>query len=367
MRGDSLSTLLDDLTPPDGPRDAAGDGGADGDAGWRRAVEAVASRPLPSDLLAPGWHPVLDVIRDAAVRRVDVPLAEAAIASAVAGVAGLEVTPRAVAAHGRVALTRHGSGWSVDAELPRVPWGRVAEQVVVVGDSGAVLRLPVAAATLHRGANLAGEPRDTLAFSRHPVGPDDLSDAGALPADVVVRLGALARAVAIAGALETLSDLVIDHAGQRRQFGRPLDRFQAVQAHLVSIASETASAGMAAAVGRRALPPSAATSGADAHDARSRVAVAVAKTRTAAAATSAARSAHQVLGAIGTTELHPLGDVTRRLWSWRDEHGTQAFWQRTLGTMVTAAGGVGLWDLVTDQSEQAEPSQPSEPSRADSS
>jgi acyl-CoA dehydrogenase len=156
-----------------------------------------------------------------------------------------------------------------------------------------------------------------------------------LPADPVTALGALVRATAIAGALETVSSLVTAHAGTREQFGRPLDRFQAVQAHLVTVASETASAGMAAEFGRRGL------------DGDLDFAVAVAKTRAAVAATAAARAAHQVLGAVGTTELHALGHHTRRLWSWRDEHGSQVWWQRKVGNQVATAGGTGLWELMT--------------------
>ena len=38
------------------------------------------------------------------------------------------------------------------------------------------------------------------------------------------------------------------------------------------------------------------------------------------------RLAHQLHGAIGYTDEHRLQYSTRRLWSWRDEYGTDAEW-----------------------------------------
>ncbi|MCW2721746.1 MAG: putative acyl-CoA dehydrogenase, partial [Pseudonocardia sp.] len=62
-----------------------------------------------------------------------------------------------------------------------------------------------------------------------------------------------------------------------------------------------------------------------------------------------ATAAHQVHGAMGITREHVLHTVTRRLWSWRDEGGTQREHEQRLGELVLAADGsdVELWAVVT--------------------
>jgi acyl-CoA dehydrogenase len=72
-------------------------------------------------------------------------------------------------------------------------------------------------------------------------------------------------------------------------------------------------------------------------------AVAVAKARTGEAAGKVAEIAHQVHGAMGFTHEHPLHFATRRLWSWRDEFGSDAYWQERIGRLVCEAGGAALW------------------------
>ena len=53
-----------------------------------------------------------------------------------------------------------------------------------------------------------------------------------MPADVVtefLRRGALARALAMAGTMERVLALVVEHTSARTQFGRAVGKFQAVQ------------------------------------------------------------------------------------------------------------------------------------------
>ena len=49
---------------------------------------------------------------------------------------------------------------------------------------------------------------------------------------------------------------------------------------------------------------------------------------------------------MGFTQEHPLHHATRRLWSWRDEFGSDACWQRRLGEAACAAGGEALWPTL---------------------
>ena len=62
--------------------------------------------------------------------------------------------------------------------------------------------------------------------------------------------------------------------------------------------------------------------------------VAAAKAAASEAATIAARASHQAHGAIGMTKEYELGQLSRRLWSWRDEFGSERYWSR---------GSAGSW------------------------
>jgi acyl-CoA dehydrogenase len=75
--------------------------------------------------------------------------------------------------------------------------------------------------------------------------------------------------------------------------------------------------------------------------------VAVAKVCAGEAATLATSVAHQVHGAIGFTHEHTLHFATRRLWSWRDEFGSDAQWAEVLGQAAIAAGSSGFWKGLT--------------------
>jgi acyl-CoA dehydrogenase len=128
----------------------------------------------------------------------------------------------------------------------------------------------------------------------------------------------------------------VQYAGERVQFGRPIGRFQAVQQNLAVLAGQAAAATAAAEAAIEA-----AAQGLDA------LAIAAAKIRAGEAAGIGAAIAHQVHGAIGFTQEHSLHHATRRLWSWRDEFGSEAFWSRKLGATVAAAGADRLWQSIT--------------------
>ncbi|MBX6377451.1 MAG: hypothetical protein IRY95_02790 [Clostridia bacterium] len=197
------------------------------------------------------------------------------------------------------------------------------------------------------GRNLAGEPRDEVSLDGVRVAGDAVRVA---PADVDERrlylLGALARSALMAGALERVLELSVGYAGERVQFARPIGRFQAVQQQLAVLAGEVAAAGVAAEAAAAAVE---AAMGAEAGDAwrAAADAVAAAKVRTGEAAGVAAAIAHQVHGTIGFTHEHVLHHVTRRLWSWRDEFGTESLWADRLGAAVAARGADALWPFIT--------------------
>ena len=155
---------------------------------------------------------------------------------------------------------------------------------------------------------------------------------------LVQRFGALFRAAQMAGAMEAALELSTRYANDRIQFGRPIARFQVIQQQLALLAEQTAAASVAvesAAIAVAADRP------------LSALAVAAAKIRAGEAAGKVAEIAHQVHGAIGFTHEHSLHRLTRRLWTWRDEFGTESYWSRELGKTVMTAGAEALWPAIT--------------------
>jgi acyl-CoA dehydrogenase len=224
-------------------------------------------------------------------------------------------------------------GFDVSGTVGRVPWARLAARVALALD-GAVYLVELEDAEIRPRFNLAGEERDTVVF--------DCTQARAardLDPDSLLVHGALVRVVMMAGALERVSALALDHARERVQFGRPIGRFQAVQAHLVTIAQQAALVGVAADAAIERQRP---------------FEIAAAKVLAGRAAVAAGRAAHQVLGARGVTLEHPLSLETRRLWSWRSEYGGERYWSKRLGTAAIHAGADRLYPAITAGSEVLE-------------
>jgi acyl-CoA dehydrogenase len=231
---------------------------------------------------------------------------------------------------GRASVAPTGSLRLEDGRLSgtavRVPWGHAVERIVAVVGCQAVVVPVAAAARVERRTNVAGEPRDTLLFDRAE--PEE-----ARPAACDLReRGALTRAALMAGALVAMARLTVAYAAERRQFGRPIAAFQAVQQHLVGIAEEASLVG-AAAEGAALVPGS--------------FEIAAAKALASRAALTATRAAHQVHGAIGMTQEYRLHHLSRRLWAWRDEYGDEQHWAARLGSAVAAAHAEDLYPAIT--------------------
>ena len=74
--------------------------------------------------------------------------------------------------------------------------------------------------------------------------------------------------------------------------------------------------------------------------------IAAAKVRAGDAAGQVAALAHQVHGAIGVTEEYHLHHLTRRLWAWRDEFGSERLHAVALGEALAAAGPERIWAWI---------------------
>ncbi|HEX5225752.1 MAG TPA: acyl-CoA dehydrogenase family protein [Solirubrobacteraceae bacterium] len=262
----------------------------------------------------------LAVLTVAGEHAAPVPLAEAALAGWLVGetVAG----PVSVAPGGGLRI----EGDSVSGLARRVPWGHAVERIVAVVEGQAVVLSVASAVRVERHANLAGEPRDTLVFEAAQ--PEEVRAAAC---DLRER-GALTRVALMAGALAAMARLTVAYAGERRQFGRPIARFQAVQQHLVCVAQEAALVG-AAAEGVARAP--------------GLFEIAAAKVLAARAALAASRAAHQVHGAMGMTQEYRLHHFSRRLWAWREEYGDEQHWAARLGEALAVAGAENLYPAIT--------------------
>jgi acyl-CoA dehydrogenase len=318
---------------------------------WR-ALEDTGFTLISVPELAGGTGGSLDqaavVLAAAGEHAANVPLGETALLGGwLLAEAGLPVPPGpliAVRAPDTVRLARTPGGWSVSGRLPRVGWGRVARRVgmlVVADGREVVVSLHAADVTVTPGRNLAGEPRDDLVLDA-AVGSGDVMPVPDGTGETLRRRAALVRVVLLAGAMERALGLTVRYAGERQQFGRPVGNFQAIQLQVAELAAEVAAtrSGVDAAVRRCADDGFA--------DPRSWFALAAAKVQAARGAGVAARIAHQVHGAIGFTDEHPLRLATTRLWAWRDEAGSQAQWAADLGGHVLAGAGDSLWNILTE-------------------
>ncbi|MEI4279171.1 acyl-CoA dehydrogenase family protein [Klenkia terrae] len=260
-----------------------------------------------------------------------VPVAEQLLVAAPAVLAaGLELPPVDQPLSVSVAGAVRVEDGRLTGTATDVAWAGVVHWLAVVaaGPDGDVLALvDVSGLEATHAANLAGEPRGSYVLDGVP------AQVGPLPADLRARY-ALARAVQLSAAAETVLAWTVQYAGERVQFGRPLAKFQGIQMQLAQMAGEVTAvtALVDAAVQRldRGEPVE--------------LAAAAAKVRAGAAVDVVARQAHQVHGAIGFTQEHRLHHLTKRMWSWRDEAGNELTWARVLGAAVA---GEDPWPVLT--------------------
>ena len=326
-----LADHLGETRPDDGAWDAAL---------WRTVEGAGLPLLLLSEgsgraRLAPGdaWGVLAALGRFAA----PAPIPETLLAGRVLADHGLAAAegPATVALGGDLTAAKTGTGWqlagSVDA--PAASHARLCVAVAQAAGRHLVCRIALDGLTVEPARTVGGDPVGRIALD----GVTLPADAGAETndGDALLRQGAILRAVQMAGALSSVLDLCVGYTQERVQFGRPLAKFQAIQQQLAELAAE---AGLATAAARTALD--------SLDDPYALFEVAAAKSQAGEAATRAAAIAHQVHGAIGFTQEYELQHLTRRLWAWREEFGSEAFWQRRLGELVAGQGADALWPQI---------------------
>jgi acyl-CoA dehydrogenase len=321
------------------------------DAGplWNEVEElglTLASVPEASGGQGGSLVDALTVLRAAGRHAVPLPLAETAMLGGwlLAG-AGMPVLtgPSTVAPVRRkdeLRLAQNANGARLNGRARNVPWARDAARIVAIArdEDDRLFAAIVEPASLDIVArrNLAGEPRERVDFRDVQVEAGSFARLPLDPEELFLR-GALARAVMMLGALETARDLAVAHARDRTQFGRPLAAFQAVQHMLAQIARDVAVTRSVVELAVSAAAESV-TGG--------WLEIASAKVVAGRAARTVSAHAHQVHGAIGITKEYSLSALTRRLWSWREEFGTESEWSQRIGQEAWLSPE-GVWGLIT--------------------
>jgi 3-oxocholest-4-en-26-oyl-CoA dehydrogenase beta subunit len=193
-----------------------------------------------------------------------------------------------------------------------VPDAHVATDVIVLGrgpggPTALVLPMDRAGIEAHALESMTGDKLFELAFTGVETRSDDLlggpGDGGELMASAF-RLGALARSAEMVGAAQRVLELCLEHARVRVQGGRPIGSYQAVQHACADLFRDVESARWLTWEAAWRLETGQPDAGA---------AVAAAKAYGAEAALRVARRGHQVMGAIGYCEEHPLHLFHKRI------------------------------------------------------
>lgn len=273
-------------------------------------------------------------VTEFAARGAHFPLAEAATARwALQG----DLQRRDVAA--TVAVAQPGGevhGGRVTAVARRVGGLREADAVVLVvagRASPVVVDARTVGVLIHPATDLAGVPADELCLAEVPA-----TDVG-VDADLLGARLATLRAAAMVGAARGAYELTRAHLRARHQFGRPLVDIPVVGTSLASMRVEVLQA-------RTALD--AALAGVESGDpALAAATAATARIVAAGTAGLVAERAHQLHGAIGTTQEYALHRLTTLLWTLRDADVPQPHWAARLGEAAVESGEERVWDLLT--------------------
>ena len=325
------------------------------DGGWKAPLwQALteAGLPLswvPEDCAGSGASMAegFAVLGSAGRFAVSIPLAETMLAGwllARAGIASPPDTMTVAPASPRDRITLNADG-TLSGHARGVPFAREAKHIAVLAsgaDGLAIARVGATACRIEAGRNLADDGNDTVIFN-------DAKPVALRPAPhgftqtSLMLMGAVARSLQIAGALESLLDISVRYSNERVAFEKKISKFQAVQHNLAKLAGEAAAALAAASSAADAISSSTTFDDAVFLEAAS------AKIRCAEAAEKGAAIAHQVHGAIGFTLEHVLHRYSLRALAWRDDFGHDSYWAVELGKLIAERGAAELWPLVASR------------------
>lgn len=265
------------------------------------------------------------------------PIAELLLAGRLAPLFGGEETAASVSARGNLVLSVEGEQARLSGGMIEAPSFPGCRRVYAraTSPSGDCFMVSVDTGNAHDFVAVTGEPWLRIT-------PEDALEIRAIAVDGLEherfqREGNLLTVAAMTGAMSAVLDLVVEHVSTRKQFGRPIGKFQAIQHLLADAASELTltQAVLGRALGRPNDP----------------LAWLSAKAQAGRAASRIAASAHQMFGAMGFTAEHTLHHFTKRLWTWRDEWLREIDCERAVGEMALQSGEGGLLSFLVDRAE----------------
>lgn len=283
----------------------------------------------------------MSLVKTAGYYAAPVPLAENILSNIALEKSGLPISDQisTFSFENEIEFDQEDSGWVLSGKAKYVPWARNAKTITVLGktfeNKRMIANVSLENCEARHHENLAGEPRDEVLLNQIRLNEHEVKAIDNIMINEFINLAALTRVMLMAGALERTLELSVTYTKERTQFGRPIGKFQAVQQNLAVLAGET-TASLAVAD----FIISNIDSKISAEEA------AMAKIQLGDAAEAGSRIAHQVHGAMGFTDEHPLHQSTRRLWSWRDEFGSESTLARHLGERVLQHSQ-DLWGFIT--------------------
>ena len=178
-----------------------------------------------------------------------------------------------------------------------------------------------------------------LASGRTALGTGGLF--GTIDVTAALNRFSLLWSAAILGAVKGTYELTKGYVKAREQFGAPLIKIPAVAAKLAVMRTHVLQA-------QAAFDRAASCTAFEDMTAEAKLSsTAIARIITSSSADAIARIAHQLHGAIGTTEEYPLHRFTQRLWAWRDFDRTSRDWATVVGRDALRGGEQSIWDKMS--------------------
>lgn len=215
-----------------------------------------------------------------------------------------DFTPQAIALQGAL-------GDRINGRKLFVKDAHIADDLIVVTQGNGGMNLVLIERT-HPGVSLlpmetiSGEKLFEVILGDIPVQADNLLGTpgdGWAVLQPVLQLGALARGAEMVGCAQRILEICVDYAKVREQSGRPIGAFQAIQHHCADLLRNVE--------GSRYILYNAAWRMQEHLDYET--AVAMAKAHIGDACLWVARQGHQIMGAIGYCEEHPLHLFHKRI------------------------------------------------------
>lgn len=336
LLSDSVERLLRERCTP--KHVAAIEAGAPGDALWRATLELGLADALVTDVRGGaglGLRDVFPVLLACGAHAVPLPLAQTMVARAILAGEGIAPPdgPMTFGAQDR------GAPAGVIA-CSRVPYGAVSEWVLVEEGRGAVLLRAEDGRVTRTGVR--GSLEADLRWADLPAGARRIET----PHDGRA-VAAWLLAAQLAGAMGRVLSRTVAHANERRQFGRSIGSFQAIQQQLSVMAEHALAARTAAQLGCEGAGPL-----------PDPLRAGVAKARASEAAAVVGAIAHAVHGAMGMTEELDLQLHTRRLSEWRTACGSESYWFARIGRALLGAGETSALDFVRERLSAPRPGSP---------